>query len=325
MIAASHILTPDTRSIDWRDPVADHPLNDGLVSWWLAVPNHHGFGTRWWDDLTGPTDANRLQLHNPTSSMPSAWVPGGAIGSFGELEFDTTSTPFDELKANSPPPEISDTLNGTSDFTVIARCRVDTIGARRTIFSKGGVGTGSDYSAAMSFTYDTYLKANTGNGWSFQIYDVGDSLLLVWDDSNVPLGEMVHMCCRYDSSAITADMFVNGQAATGKAAFGTPSYDGSEIGNGSDTLIIGSGFVDGETFDGAFSDIRIWNRALTASEIQNYYHRSQRYYPGLLNRHTSRSVFLPISTGVTISPDTLTMTGSLQGAPPKTSRTINVT
>ena len=58
MIAADHrILTPDTRQVDWTQPVADHPLNDGLVSWWLAIPNHTS-GTSTWRDLCGQVVIN---------------------------------------------------------------------------------------------------------------------------------------------------------------------------------------------------------------------------------------------------------------------------
>ena len=77
MIAASHILTPDTRSVDWRQPInwAD-PLNDGLVSWWIAVPNYTA-GTATWRDLCQRNDGTLTNFANVDTAWQTQGQPGG--------------------------------------------------------------------------------------------------------------------------------------------------------------------------------------------------------------------------------------------------------
>ena len=299
MIAAPHILTPDTRQVDWTQPVADHPLNDGLVSWWLAIPNHTS-GTATWRDLCGKNDGTLTNFVN----VDTAWKTQGQPGGFGALDFDGTNdyvvTPSIEI--------------GDGPFTWAAWVRGPSTPASREIGILAAYRSG--------YPWWLTLERSTWGSGNLTIY-VGfgsqpSPTSISTSDGSWPRTDTGWHFCAVSRSSESLDLWLDD---TYTAASSDSNFTDFDV--GSYPLRIGHPSQD--YWNGTMSDIRAWDRALTASEIQDYYQRSQRYYPGLLTRHTRRSIFKPISTGVTISPPTLTMTGSLQGAPPNISRTINVT
>ena len=264
MIAADHrILTPDTRHIDWRDPVADHPLNDGLVSWWLAVPNHTAGGATW-RDLCGKNDGTLANFAN----VDQAWQTQGQPGGFGALEFDGSNDGV--LAANNPATDWPVTLS--------AWFRVPVSGGE-VLAAIVNTGAWTDSAILGVQGPSGYLTVdNARGGWGAQL--VGSTAVwtgwrhgaVVWRSGN------------------TRQLYLDGQL-DGEDALGK-NYP-----VGADATSIGylARISPVSYFDGEISDVRIWDRPLTASEIQDYYHRSQRYYPELLNRPTRRSVFLPIT------------------------------
>jgi hypothetical protein len=287
------VSTPDTRHVDWRDPVADHSLNDGLISWWLAVPNHTA-GTSTWRDLCGKNDGTLTAYSN----VDQAWKTQGQPGGFGALEFDGSDDGV--IAANNP----------ATDWpvTVSAWFRVPVSGGE---VLAAIVNTGAWTESAILGVGDPsgHLTVdNARGGWGAQL--VGSTVVGTgWRHGAVVWG-----------AGNTRRLFLDGQLDGSDAL-------GMDYPVGADAVSLGylARIAPVSYFTGEIADVRIWDRALTSSEVQSYYDLSSRYYPALLNRHTRRSIFLPITTGVTISPDTLTMTGSLQGAPPTISRTINVT
>lgn len=60
------------RYLDLGNPVSDHPLNRGLVAWWLGLPNNSGGGTLF--DLCG---RNPLALTNSPAWSPDRNTFGG--------------------------------------------------------------------------------------------------------------------------------------------------------------------------------------------------------------------------------------------------------
>lgn len=67
------------RYIDLGNPVAKHPLNEGLAAWWLPLPNNQGGGTLF--DLLG--------RYNGTLTNGPTWAEGP--NGFGALTFDGTN------------------------------------------------------------------------------------------------------------------------------------------------------------------------------------------------------------------------------------------
>jgi hypothetical protein len=284
MIAASHILTPDTRSIDWRQPInwAD-PLNDGLVSWWLAVL-HHTAGTATWRDLCGKNDGTLTNF----SSVDTAWKTQGQPGGFGALDFAGAT---DFVAAGN-------TTIGAADLTICAWVTV----------------------AAGNTTGTIYDNFGGGNELGFDLYSGSTSAHLYIDGAGASGATTLandrwyHLAAtrRGSACAVYVDAVVDGTGTNSNSAPGTSPRIGSYNATG------------GNSWGGQIADVRCWNRALTADEIQDYYYRSQRHYSGLLNRPSRRSVFAP-STGTTITPATLSISAALQGSPPVSSRTIEVT
>ena len=299
MITASHIMTPDTRSIDWRQPVNwRDPLNDGLVSWWMAIPNHTS-GTSTWRDLCGLNDGTLANFAN----VDQAWKTQGQPGGFGALEFDGTNDYGD----------INTVASGSlaSDRTLLCWFRASAMPADR-----------------MEMIYTGSQSVTTGKTMSLEVKKDGANYYVgtwIYNRPNyhattaLATGRWYMGVVLYRSQADTIEIYTDGTLES--------SDTGALVAGDWEEAAIGVSTDDSPFrfyFDGDISDVRIWNRALTASEIQDYYHRSQRFYPGLLTRHTRRSVFVP-STGTTITPATLSMSAALQGSPPVSSRTIEVT
>ena len=288
MIAADHrILTPDTRQVDWTQPVNwRDPLNDGLVSWWLAIPNHTA-GTSTWRDLCGLNDGTLTNFAN----VDQAWKTQGQAGGFGALEFDGTNDQVDVSHAPS--------LDIVNEITVTCWVRLGATGRYHGLIAKG------------TWEWDLLIR-NTG--------------IVVWYSSDLSPASAASTVSITDTIAWHFVAISRRGTVTSIMVDGVPAGDITQTGSYAlRNAPVAIGSESGSSyFDGDISDVRIWDRALTASEIQDYYHRSQRYYPGLLNRHTRRSVFVP-STGTTITPATLSISAALQGSPPVSSRTIEDT
>jgi hypothetical protein len=95
-----------------------------------------------------------------------------------------------------------------------------------------------------------------GNGWS--AFSGTDSLL---GFQPVVLDEWIFLAVVYDQPAGTVQLYVNNNVIEGTGA----------IGAGCDSLLIGASPVFGEYFSGAIDEVRIYNRALTPSEIQDIF------------------------------------------------------
>ena len=75
----------------------------------------------------------------------------------------------------------------------------------------------------------------------------------------MPLNTWTHLTATYDGA--TLRMFVNGVQASSRAVTGLTATT-------SGALRIGGNSVWGEYFRGLIDEVRIYNRALTAAEIQ---------------------------------------------------------
>ena len=78
--------------------------------------------------------------------------------------------------------------------------------------------------------------------------------------SSVPLNAWTHLAATYDGSALR--LYVNGALVTTFAVSGS-------LATTTNPLRIGGNTIWGEYFNGLIDDVRIYNRALTAAEIQS--------------------------------------------------------
>jgi hypothetical protein len=120
-----------------------------------------------------------------------------------------------------------------------------------------------------------YIPASTTGTWVYKrlscTFDNSDGASGSWPTSNtdIPLSTWVNVCLVRDGA--TARFYYNGIAdGTGTRGTGTLVYaTGQPLYLGTDTD--GSSFTTGNFFDGKMSNFKLYNRALSASEVtQNY-------------------------------------------------------
>src|ERR1041384_1508794 len=105
------------------------------------------------------------------------------------------------------------------------------------------------------------------NRLRWEIVDVaGVSHELVLDA--VPLNQWFHCVGTYDGSV--QKLYVNGVLVTNSSWIGTIDWDQNQECNHPDAIGGDPCFIDG-LFDGSLDDVRIYNRALSASEIQQLF------------------------------------------------------
>ena len=91
-------------------------------------------------------------------------------------------------------------------------------------------------------------------------YDVG--YYIDADFSGIIVGSWHHIACAYDGAV--ASIYVDGELQNSVSMSGSLRISSQRILAGANPTSPPSGF-----FHGAIDDIRIWNRALSASEIQD--------------------------------------------------------
>jgi hydrogenase maturation factor HypE len=110
--------------------------------------------------------------------------------------------------------------------------------------------------AAASLIYALYAGDSTGKAATdvFTSKDIGLS-----GKANTALNTWTHLAATYDGT--TLRLYVNGVQASSKAATGA-----IKVSNG--VLRIGGDSIWGEYFAGQIDEVRVYNKALTAAQIQ---------------------------------------------------------
>jgi hypothetical protein len=118
---------------------------------------------------------------------------------------------------------------------------------------------------------DHYFMLSTiysgGNKLRFRLKTSGTTKTLIASSGSVGLGVWVHAVATYDGS--TMRLYKDG------VLVGSMSVSGSINTNSGVPTWIGSNPVDGNRFDGVIDEVRIYNRALSATEVTNLYQTSQ--------------------------------------------------
>ncbi|HHO59824.1 MAG TPA: LamG domain-containing protein, partial [Thiotrichales bacterium] len=151
--------------------------------------------------------------------------------------------------------------NLTGSFTISAWIRPDVINKDQRIFAD---------------------DENNSGGYAFSLGDGGDGRLRFFSrgispvslDSSTAIsaGNWYYVVAVHDASSRTRQIFVNGSAVTSKASYsGAWSTDAGTASIGGETNSAGSEAVANWRFDGLIDEIKIYERALTAEEISDYY------------------------------------------------------
>ena len=246
------------RRIDQRYPVnMSHPLNRGLLAWWLCLPGR----------LTGFTWYDLLGNYNGT--IVNANVAGTGLGptrrrgGFGE--FDSTQASNSAVVV-APAAKGPWCKLGTGDFTLSCWTMIPT-------------GTTFGVAPFFSSNYD-----GGGHHWGLQ----NNRILLAFVGSASPVistfvqpndGSWHHLVLTRQAGVVTH--YVDGAQA------GTPGspFNGTMANTSIDNRICArGGGGSGQSFTGGMDSYRIYNRALPAAEISLLYLNELQGNPGTLRR-----------------------------------------
>lgn len=244
------------RPINWSNPInQNHPLNKGLLAWWLVVPQWNG-GTVW-RDLTGHSNGTL------TSMAPSSdWVtPSDRRGGWGALDFEGTN---DHVDTNHIFNEVSD-----ADKLTISTWINNPLTSNDSIF--GGRGTGN---AGLNFV------SSGGVGGDPLRLTISGGFDQNSDASGMTANTWHHIAVTYDQ--VNVIFYIDGKQLSSHAQTAV-------ISESDETMHIASFNnlgTPGTFFNGILDDIRVYTRALSGAEVAEYHSLSKRFYPGLLNRRS---------------------------------------
>jgi fibronectin type 3 domain-containing protein len=201
----------------------------GLVAGWA------------FDEGTGTTTADRSGNNNTGTVSNTTWVTGGKFNN--ALSFNGTNA---WVTAND-----SNSLDLTTGMTIEA-------------WLKPSISGGINWQTAVvkeqpgNLVYGMY--ANTSQGRPEAEVYVGGQTRAVNGTTTLQAGVWTHLAATYDGT--TLRLYVNGTQNAQLAVSGT-------IGTSTSPVRIGGNNVWGERFTGLIDEVRIYNRALAAGEIQN--------------------------------------------------------
>lgn len=264
------------RYLDLGNPLADHPLNTGLVSWWIGMPNTAGLTTLF--DLKQKYNGTITNFASPFTNT-SGWLPDSKTP-FSSLVFDGN----DDLVDFGTPTE------SASATAITVSCRAVTY----TNASSGGGGglreliDASDIAIAngMNFIlryYPTggYVEFLTNNG-------SGESPHAI-DTINPTIGVEYHWVGVFDGSvgsgvcSLYRDGVLSNSVSAGMVVLNSTAYR-FRVGNDYQSAAA----PDLRPWNGTISDIRFYNRALSDNDVWQLYEQARLGHPNTLRWFSRR-------------------------------------
>ncbi len=223
-------------TVNYKSACTPPPFN--MVAWWPL------------DEQSGTTATDIVNSNNGTHINGPVPTASGKVN--GALEFNSANNDYVEVPDNS-------VLNfGTGDFSIDAWVS-DGFGP---IVSKFSSGIG--YALSLDIITSTNIPSGTralmltvvGSGGGFNYQYCG----------NIPPNPLSHVAAVIDRDTNTAECYVNGISQNNNI---TIPITGST--SNSDSLFIGHGNLFNNYYSGLIDEVELFNRALTASEIQDIY------------------------------------------------------
>lgn len=239
-------------TLDLLQPLSEHPLNTGLVSRYQALDGIYWGGPKYYD-LAG--------RNHPALTNSPTW--GGALGrpgGFGRLALDGTDD-YATIAVNNSLKPATLTLAGWFRATSWGAYK-QLVGASSTNFGSGyGFVNGvNDNGSLLGFWVNFYTTAAGG------VASVTVPSTDTW----------FHALGTYDLA--NARIYINGIEQNSMAFSTAVNY--ASVNN----FLIGAGNDGGAYwFPGSTDDVRLWSRALSASEAWAVYEDSLRGCPLTLN------------------------------------------
>ncbi len=213
------------------------PINNGLVGYWTADGKTI--------NGTSMTDASG---NGNTGTLVATPVP--AIGKIGQALAFNGSSQYVTL------PNLGASVSGGSPRSISAWIYPTSAAGNISVFSYGSNSFGTELGLLYNIhTKDIYIYSN-GNDW----YTA---------DNVVPLNQWSHVVFAYDggtTSNSTLHVYINGIAYTL-----TQSGTNIAINTTNSNYTIGNYYLGSGYFPGSLDDVRVYNRALSASEVKQLY------------------------------------------------------
>jgi hypothetical protein len=239
------------RYLNLGNPVSDHPLNRGLVAWWLPLSNNQG-GSRLFDIKGGNTG---------TLTGGPTWTAGPDA---------TQALKFDGTDDRVSVPVVVTTYPFT--LAIYVRCNNTTsYGPSFTVGESGGAG---------------HILGRIG----FRGDQPGDYVEAVAAASGICAANSAGAFIANEWTAIVG-VFVSGSDVTVYLnGVGTGSSGTASSMNAPTAMNIGSDASAGSFLAGSVALATAWNRALSASEAWQFYDQTRRGNPDTLRRYSRRFV-----------------------------------
>lgn len=242
------------RCIDLGNPVANHPLNVGVVAWWLPLANNSGTTTLF--DIANRPGYNGALTNGPT------WGPGP--NGFGSLAFNSASSQYVELGVNPP---IADF--GTGPFSLACVFyRTSVVSGRQTF-----IRFDSDSGGRPGYWL---FESGGGSGFGFH---VAAATLTDVATGSYGAGVWTWAAATRDAAG-NAVIYCNGQQVAS-----TTGATGSAGGTARNLRL--AGFNAGSYLSGGLSSVQIFKGiSLSAAQISALYLDWRLGYPDTLRRFT---------------------------------------
>ena len=250
--------------INWQ-----HPLNRGLLHWWITLPGQ-GPGPYLPDIVKGNPKPGTL------TNMPN----GGSWGNYQSGHGRVFDAPlYDGTNDYAACGDIDD-LEGVTALSIDAYVNSTTLsggtdGLRYIISKEDGGG------------FIWILRQLTG-GDKIQWFVFDGTIRGPQETTGFTANEWHHLCATY-GSGVGLDIYRNGVASssTGFAAVGTLSTSTAVVSIGS--LAANTG----RAWSGRLPSIRATQRRYTQDESWQLYQEAEKGWPNLLNHVPNRTLFLP--------------------------------
>ncbi len=216
------------------------------------------------NETSGTTVSDSSGYGNNGTTTNTVWSTLGKNG--GAISFNGSSSRVNIADSAS--------LDLTSGMTLEAWVRPETLSGWDTVILK---------EQSANLIYALYANTDT-NRPSAHVYVGGD--IDTRGPSQLAANTWTHMASTYDGT--TLKLFINGVQVSSRAV-------GGNILTSSGALRIGSNAVWGEYYSGLIDDVRVYNRALSAAEIQT-------------------DMATAVGGTITPPPATYTISGSISGA-----------
>jgi hypothetical protein len=242
------------RMIDCGNPVADHPLNRGLVAWYYGLPNNSG-GTVLFDLL------GRYPLPNGGTTKPS-WDGDrgfGAAARFNGLNhFEAVAAPVSDAPLSMSAWFFS-TLSDLNPIVGLCTATVADPSRYRLMAGSSAVPCRA-YSTDAASTH-AFAESTPNTGYAIRAW------------------------------AMATGVWVSGSSRAAYLNGGNKGTDATALTLGAPArTLVGrannSGAVYDPGFTGLVADVSIWNRALSDSEVAAVYVEGRAGNPNRLRRYT---------------------------------------